>query len=166
MGENEGRIAQKHCEANNLSGEITFVSVRFAFVIVIVGLAVGSAAAFSIEGVTVGPRPLTQSNVPTMTVYVLTPTVRAGLYAPTQVSRTNQNVHVNIYPTSGMLQILDSMNVVAWLGTFEVGDYTYEVQLYPAWPVGWGTRYVQGTFLAQPSLQVSWSGTHLVGVTE
>ena len=68
IGTNEGRIAQKHREANDLSGGITFVWVRFAFVIVILGLAVGSAAAFSIEGVTVGPGALTPSSPVTMTV--------------------------------------------------------------------------------------------------
>jgi hypothetical protein len=136
--------------------------IRIALVMITAWMAAGSAAAFSIEGVTISPRPLTSSGPVTMTVYVLTPTAPAGLYAPTQVSRSNQNVHVDIYATSGMVQMLGSMDVDASLGAFEVGDYTYDVQLYPAWPVAWGTRYVQGTFSVLPSLKVSWSGTNLV----
>jgi hypothetical protein len=96
------------------------------------GLVAGSAAAFSIEGVTVGPRPLTPSGPLIMTVCVFTPSAPAGLYSPTQVLRTSNHVRVDIYPTAGILGMIDSINVSAPLGTFEVGDYTYEVQLYPA----------------------------------
>lgn len=113
-------------DGKKLSAKPRFVGGRSALAMLIAGLATGSAAAFSIEGVTVGPRPLTPSSPLTLTVYVLTPTAPAGLYAPTQVSRSNQNVHVDIYPTSDMLQMIDSMDVAASLGTFEVGDNTGE----------------------------------------
>ena len=126
IGTNGRRVAQIRTDANNLSGRRMIVWVRIALVMITAGMSGASAVAFSIEGVTVGPRPLTSSGPVTMTVYVLTPTAPAGLYAPTQVSRSNQNVHVDIYPTSGMVQILGSMDVVASLGTFEIGDYTYE----------------------------------------
>lgn len=154
--------AQGQCDGSDLSAKPRLVWVRSALVMISAGLAAGSAAAFSIEGVTFSPHPLTSSAPLTMTVYVLTPSAPAGLYAPTQVLRTNNHVRVDIYPTAGIIGMIDSIYVSAPLGTCEVGDYTYEVQLYPAWPVGWGTRYVQGTFAVLPQIAVSRSGTNLV----
>jgi hypothetical protein len=139
-----------------------FVWGRCAIIMAIAGLAAGSAAAFSIEGVTFTPRPLAATVPVTMLVYVVTPNVPAELYAPTQVLWTGTHVRVDIYPTCGMLPIIGSITVSAPLGALEVGDYTYEVESHPAWPVGWGTNYVSGTFAVLPQIKVSPSGTNLV----
>ena len=110
------------------------------------------ARAFSIESVTLTPpSPIPAGEEIQLKVNIITPSAPAWLYQASAVSRNASQIGVDIYPTSGMLTVLDSLSETVSLGTLPAGVYSYEVRLHPDFDVHWGTRTNRGSFLVLPS---------------
>src|SRR4029453_14162252 len=70
----------------------------------------------------------------------------------------SDGIHVDIYPSSGMLTAIGSLRESVNLGSFPIGTYQYEVVLHPAYEVNWGTRTNRGAFTVVedvPTLKLS-----------
>lgn len=132
-------------------------ALRKVFRLALVPLAVlillpGEACAFSIESVTLTPpSPIPAGTEIHLTVNITTPSAPAWLYQATELSRSGNQIGVDIYPTSGMLTVLDSLSETISLGNLPGGVYNYEVRLHPDFNVSWGTRTNRGSFLVLPS---------------
>jgi hypothetical protein len=126
-------------------------------------LATNTARAFSIEAVTFSPSNAVAPMVELkMHIDIITPSGPTALYAPTQVSANESGIHVEVYPTSGLLPVIGFLRETVVLGTFPVGTYDYEVQIHPDFFVGWGTRTNRGSFSILPRLEVSGSAQEVV----
>ena len=128
-------------------------SFWFALVVVTALMVLpGQVCAFSIANVSLTPpSPIPAGTEIHMTVNIVTPSAPAWLYQATQLSRNGNQIGVDIYPTSGMLTVLDSISETVSLGVLPAGVYDYEVRLHPDFQAGWGTRTNRGYFLVSPS---------------
>lgn len=112
----------------------------------------GTVSAFSIVGVTLSPtNPIPGANI-VMTVDIATPGQPAWLYQPTTVVRLENQIGVDLYPTSGMLTAIGRISTNVNIGALPSGAYEYEVRLHPdpAQPANWGIRTNRGTFNVLP----------------
>src|SRR5258706_7590123 len=136
---------------------------KYWFILAVTSASIANnAEAFSIRAVTVSPgqyvAPFVQVQ---LIVDIVTPGMPEFLYAPTQVSSNANGIHVDIYPSSGILTAIGSLRETVTLGTFPVGTYPYEVEIHPAYEVNWGTRIMSGGFaVIQPVPTVSITATY------
>jgi hypothetical protein len=81
-----------------------------------------------------------------MTIDITTPSAGTWLYAPTRVSSDASGIHIDVFPSSGLLPVIGSLRETVTLGAFPVGFYNYEVVIHPEFQVGWGIRTNRGSF--------------------
>lgn len=105
------------------------------------------AAAFSIEGVTVfPPGTITPQDQVSLEIVIITPSMPASLFLPTQVEISSNEISIDVFADAGLWTALDYLVETVDLGMLQPGTYAYTVVLHPAFPVGWGTRVVEGSF--------------------
>ena len=133
-------------------GRRPFGNLLLSVVVIAAGWVLPEAAwAFSITSVTLTPAsPVPAGSNIVMTVNLTTPGAPAGLYQPTSVSVQGNQLLVDVYPTSGMLTVIGHLSTNVNLGGLPGGTYQYEVRLHPEFPVGWGVRTNQGSFIVLP----------------
>jgi len=134
-------------------GRRPFGNLLLSVVVIAAGWVLpGAAWAFSIASVTLTPAsPVPAGSNIVMTVNITTPGAPPGLYQPTSVSVQGTQLLVDVYPTSGMLTVIGRLSTNINLGVLPGGTYQYEVRLHPEFPVSWGVRTNQGSFIVLPT---------------
>jgi len=122
---------------------------------------------FSIEDVLVEPSRQAALGAPvTLAVMIATPSNPTFVYKQTEILRVGTNIFVRVYPAGGSLQSIGTLYERVSFGAMPLGDYAFEVALYPTTNStdnsGWGRRTFKCNFSIVPTLNIQQSGTNIV----
>jgi len=101
------------------------------------------------------PVPITSSNEVSANVTILTYSAMAQWYRPPEVAVSRHELVIGLYPTWGMLAMIDVLSDRIPIGRLPAGLYRYTVAAFPEMP-GFGEPLcVTGSFAVVPWLHVS-----------